>query len=831
MPRIARHILSILLLLLLLPLSLSAAPMMDGEALPPAPPTPVITALKLLPATVTLHDARDSQRVIVMGQAQNGEWVDLTRSAIFTPASPIVALDSDGYLEAKKAGETSVVISVGNVKATLTVKVLSTELPVARFVLDVQPILAKLGCNAGTCHGSQKGKNGFFLSLRGYDTEYDYKQLIHDINGRRINRFDASQSLMLLKPTGDVPHEGGAVLAKGSRHYNTLLQWISEGAASETPEPRQFKLEVLPREVDLDLPGRQQEVVVIAHYSDGTSRDVTREAILSSSDTEIAQMQGNLVTGIRRGESAVLVRYEGQYATAVITIMGDRTGYAWQDQPQYNYIDQHIDTKLKKIKSLPSQLATDAEFVRRVYLDLTGLPPTPVEAKAFIEDAAPSRQKRDKLIDTLVGSEPFIEHWTNKWADLLQNNSGQLGDKGVWMFRGWIRDAIATNKPYDKFVHELLTAQGGQYTNPAVAYYLTLGQEKGQPINTGKITEDITQTFLGVRFNCNKCHDHPFEKWTQNQYFQFGAYFAQVQFKAGRQPGEMVVYRNYNGGEVQHPKTNMNVIPSVPYGTASQATSELDRRDALADWLVSTDNELFARSYVNRVWSYFFGRGIIDPVDDIRAGNPPVNPPLLDALTADFIKSGHDVRKLMMTIAKSRTYQHSIIPNQWNKTDRLNFSHAFPRRLTAEQLLDALAISTDIPQRFAGLPPGMRAAQVADGRVKGDDFTELFGRPNRESACECARTDSMTLAHAMKMIMGPTINDALANGNNRFAKLAGEIKDDAALTDAIYYAVLCRPATDEERKSVNYSEGGTRAEIAADLAWALFNSPAFLFNH
>jgi len=293
----------------------------------------------------------------------------------------------------------------------------------------------------------------------------------------------------------------------------------------------------------------------------------------------------------------------------------------------------------------------------------------------------------------------------------------------------------------------------------------------------------------------------------------------------------MVVYRNYNGGEVQHPKTNMNVIPSVPYGTASQATSELDRRDALANWLVSTDNELFARSYVNRVWSYFFGRGIIDPVDDIRAGNPPVNPPLLDALTADFIKSGHDVRKLMMTIAKSRTYQHSIIPNQWNKTDRLNFSHAFPRRLTAEQLLDALAISTDIPQRFAGLPPGMRAAQVADGRVKGDDFTELFGRPNRESACECARTDSMTLAHAMKMIMGPTINDALANGNNRFAKLAGEIKDDAALTDAIYYAVLCRPATDEERKSVNYSEGGTRAEIAADLAWALFNSPAFLFNH
>ncbi len=826
MPRLSTLLLPLILLPLLLPL-----PPALGEALPPAPPTPVITALKLLPDAVTLHDARDSQRVLVMGQAENGDWVDLTRIAAFAPAAPLVALDGDGYLEARKTGETNVVISVGNIKATLPVKVLSIDIPPARYVHDIQPILGKLGCNSGTCHGSQKGKNGFFLSLRGYDTEFDYKQLIHDINGRRINQFDPSQSLMLLKPTGDVPHEGGAVLAKGSRHYNTLLQWISEGAPYEAPEARDFKLEVLPHEVNLDLPGRSQEVVVIAHYADGAKRDVTRESVLSSSDTEVAMMTNNVVTGIRRGESAVLVRYEGQYSTAVITIMGDRTGYAWVDQPQYNYIDEHIDNKLKKIKSLPSELATDAEFARRVYLDLTGLPPTPQQAKAFIEDTAPTREKREKLINTLVGSEPYIEHWTNKWADLLQNNSGQLGDKGTWMFRGWIRDAIASNKPYDKFVHELLTAQGGQYTNPAVAYYLTLGKEKGQPVNTGKITEDITQTFLGVRFNCNKCHDHPFEKWTQNQYYQFGAYFAQVQFKPGRLPGETVVYRNYNGGEVQHPKTNINVVPQVPYGSASQATSELDRRDALAHWLVSTENELFARSYVNRVWSYFFGRGIIDPVDDIRAGNPPSNPELLDALTADFIKSGHDVRHLMKTIASSRTYQHSIKANKWNQGDRLNFSHATPRRLTAEQLLDALAISTAIPQKFAGLPAGMRAAQVADGRVKGDDFTELFGRPNRESACECARTDSMTLGHAMKMIMGPTINDALANAGNRFTKLAGEIKDDAALTDAIYYAVLCRPATEEEKKSVNYTEGGTRAEIAADLAWALFNSPAFLFNH
>jgi hypothetical protein len=811
-----------------------AAPAMD-EALPPAPPTPNIKALKLLPDSVTLHSAADSQRVLVLGQAESGEWIDLSRDAKFGfgvgNAAPIVGLDSEGYLEAKSAGETTVTVTVGKVAASLPVKVLNADLPKMRYVRDIQPILSKIGCNAGTCHGAQKGKNGFFLSLRGYDTDYDYKQLIHDVSGRRVNRFEPEQSLMLLKPTGDVPHEGGAVLARNSRHYNQILRWISQGAAYEELSARSLKLEVLPKEVDLDLPGRAHEVVVLAHHSDGTTRDVTREAVMSTSDGEVAKMKGNLVTGIRRGEAAVLVRYEGQFATALITVMGDRTGWAWKDMPKHNYIDEHIDNKLKKVKSLPSELAGDAEFLRRVYFDLTGLPPTPEQAMAFIADATPTKEKREKLIDALVGSEPFIEHWTNKWADLLQCNSGQLGDKGVWMFRAWIRESIASNKPYDKFVHELLTAQGGQFTNPAVAYYLTLGKEAGKPINTGKITEDVTQTFLGVRFNCNKCHDHPFEKWTQNQYYQFGAYFAQVQFKQGRLPGETVVYRNFNGGEVQHPKTNMTVAPHVPYGTATDAAKFPDRRDALADWLVSTENNLFARSYSNRVWSYFFGRGIIDPVDDIRAGNPPSNPELLDALTADFVKSGHDVRHLMRTIAKSRTYQLSIKANKYNQGDRVNFSHANPRRLTAEQLLDALAISTGVPQKFAGLPQGMRAAQVADGRVKGDDFTELFGRPNRESACECSRTDSMTLSHAMKMIMGPTINDALANGSNRFVKLAGELKDDAALTDAIYYAVLCRPATEEEKKSVNYSEGGTRAEIAADLAWALFNSPAFLFNH
>ena len=811
-------------LLLSMALGALAAPPAMEEPLPDPPPTPTIKSLKLMPESITLHDGRDTRRVLVLGETVAGEWIDLTAAAKFTPAQPIVALDIDGWFEAKQKGETTIAVTLGNLSASLPVKVLSSDLPPVRYVRDIQPILGKVGCNSGTCHGAQKGKNGFFLSLRGYDTDFDYEQLVH--------RFSPEQSLMLLKPLGEVPHEGGAVLEKGSRHYNMLLAWIEQGAKFEPLSARDLKLEVLPKEVELDLPGRSHEVIVLAHHADGSVRDVTREAVMTSSDTEVAKMVDNRVTGIRRGEAAVLVRYEGQFATGLINVMGDRTGFTWQQLPQHNYIDSHIDNKLRKVKSQPSDLCTDAEFVRRVYLDLTGLPPTPDVARAFIEDKTPTKEKRDALIDKLIGSEAFIEHWTNKWADLLQVNSGQLGDKGIWMFRAWIREAIATNKPYDKFVHELLTAQGGSFQNPAVNYYLSLGREGNiaGPVNTGKITEDITQTFLGVRFNCNKCHDHPFEKWTQNQYYQFGAYFAQVKFKAGRLPGETVVFRNPGGGEVQHPKTGMNVAPHVPYGSAESETKSDDRRDTLADWLVSPGNELFARSYVNRVWSYYFGRGIIDPVDDIRAGNPPSNPELLDALTADFVKSGHDVRHLMKTICKSRTYQASFRANKWNTGDKVNFAKAAPRRLTAEQMLDALAIATDVPQRFAGLPQGMRAAEVADGRVKGDDFTELFGRPNRESACECARTDSMTLSHAMKMIMGPTINDALANGNNRIIRLAKETKDDGELVNAIYYAVLCRPATAEEIKAIDFTQGD-RTEIAVDLAWALFNSPAFLFNH
>src|ERR1043166_7320170 len=544
----------------------------------------------------------------------------------------------------------------------LPVTVESADVPDVRFVRDIEPVLAKVGCNQGTCHGSAKGKNGFKLSLRGYDPDYDYQALINDIGGRRFNRAIPEDSLMLLKPTAEVPHEGRQAIKPGSREYKLLRDWIAQGArGEETKVGRAVSVEILPGDVEMDLPGREQQMLVIAKYADGTTRDVTRDAHFSVSNTEVAKAgTDGMIKSLRRGEAAILVRFEGIYATKLLTIMGDRTGYQWKEVAENNFIDKHVNAKLQRVKALPSELCTDAEFIRRVSLDLTGLPPKADRVRAFLSDTTPSKEKREKLIDELIGSPDYVKAWANKWADLLQCNSEQLGQKGVWVYRQWIAKCIGENMPYDKFVRSILLAEGSTYQNPAANYFRVLKEP-------GKITEDVSQTFLGVRFNCNKCHDHPFEKWTQNQYYEFGAHFARVAFKKGTLPGEEVVYRNYNGGEVKHLKTDMVVAPKVPFGTEREMKSDEDRRDPFVDWLTSKENPLFAKSMANRTWSYFFGKGIIDPVDDIRGGNPPSNPELLDALTAEFIKSNFDVRALMRTICQSRTYQLSIITNKWNE--------------------------------------------------------------------------------------------------------------------------------------------------------------------
>jgi hypothetical protein len=795
----------------------------DAPAMPAAPPTPVVRALKLMPSSLTLQNGRDERRFLVLGETESGKTVDLTASAVVKTDSKMIEVGADGYIRGKEKGAAEVTVFAGNLQAKVLVTVAGVDVPTMGFVRDIAPIIAKVGCNAGTCHGAAKGKEGFKLSLRGYDTEFDYQALINDLGGRRFNRVMPEESLMMLKPAGMVPHEGGKVLTPGSRHYEMMRKWIAEGTKRESHAARANSIEVIPDNVYLDLPGMSQQMLVIAHYRDGSTRDVTREAIFSSSNIEVLAIKDNSAVSLRRGEGAVLVRYEGNYATAPMICMGDRSGYAWTEQPQFNYIDRHVDAKLQAMKILPSGLCTDAEFARRVYLDLTGQPTTPERVKAFLADPSESLVKRAKLVDELLASDDYVQFWSNKWADLLQANSTSLGQKGLWTFRGWLRSAIARNEPYDQLVRELLLARGSSYTNPEVSYYRALK-------DTGKITEDVSQTFLGVRFNCNKCHDHPFEKWTQNQYYEFGAYFSRIAFKNGQMPGEQIIYDNFDGGETHHPKTDMVVPPKVPYGHVSESLEKTDRRRAFVDWLTSAENPYFAKSMSNRVWSYFFGRGIIDPVDDIRGSNPPSNSALLDALTDDFVSSKFNVRHLMRTICLSRTYQQSIATNKWNADDKINYSHALPRRMTAEQLVDAVALATGYRAPYSGMPTGTRAVMLPDGTGEALDVLGLFGKPKRQSACECERTSNFALAHAINLVNGSTIGDAVVAPNGRIARIVATQSDDRKVVEELYFAIMNRPPADKELEGINLGQGPKRLEMAQDIAWALLNSPAFLYN-
>ena len=785
---------------------------------------PAIVSLKLLPSSLTFSDRRDVRRVLVQGVTKSGDLVDLTDSAKLNPVGGLVRAEPNSYLSPLKPGNGVVQVTAAGKTAQLPISVKGVAAPPVSFLRDVEPILRKVGCNSGTCHGAAKGKNGFMLSLRGYDPEFDYHALVDEVAGRRVNSADPDQSLMLLKPAQQVPHQGGFVFDKKSRYYGLIRQWISEGAKSDVEGSRVARLEVLPKNPTMPLPGLKQNLVVVAYYPDGTSRDVTRDAVFTSSVPEVDEISDKgLVSAIRRGESAVQVAYEGQYFTNEFTILGDRTGWKWAAQPQQNYIDKLVDQKLQRVKAVPAPLCSDADFLRRAYLDLTGLLPTSAAARAFLQDPQPSAVKREALIERLLQSPEFDDHWTYRFADLLQVNSKFLGPKGVQAFRGWIHDSIALNKPYDRMVRELLTASGSSYENPAANYQRIIRE-------SSTATENVTQLFLGVRFSCNKCHDHPFERWTQAQYYQLGAYFAQVGFKQG-QAGEEVVY-DRRDGEVMHPKSGTAVVPTFPVSFGATQTAPT-RREMLADWLTSPKNPFFAKSMANRIWSYFLGRGIIDPVDDIRNSNPPANAALLDTLTDDFVKSGFDLRHLIRTIAQSRVYQASITTNRWNDDDKINFSHQAARRLSAEQLLDAISIATGSQQKYPGSPAGTRAQQLPDTRVAAaEGFLDLFGRPARESPCECERTSEVSLSQALNLMNGATISNAIIDPNGRLATLAANTPDDAKLVEEVYLATLSRFPTKGESATAtkHIKTAKDRMEGAQDLMWALLNSPAFLFN-
>jgi len=767
-----------------------------------------VVSLSVMPEKIELDNPYAYAQVLVTAEMATGDHIDVTRmvetalAAELATVSPTGVVrpagDGAGQLTCSLAGKNaSVPVSVGGMKNAHTTS----------FVSDVMPVMSKLGCNSGTCHGSLNGKNGFKLSLRGYDPLYDHRSLTDDIAGRRINRASPDQSLMLLKPAGVIPHVGGVLTQPGQPYYELIRSWIGGGVKLDLDSPRVTGIEIFPKNPIVPMPGMSQQMRLLATYSDGRVRDVTLEAFIESGNTDVAEPNKlGLISVVRRGEAPILARFEGSYTATTVTVMGDRSGYEWQETPANNYVDDLVYNKLKLVKSLPSGLCTDEEFIRRVSLDLTGLPPTIDAVRAFVADTRDTKVKRDELVDRLVGNGDYVELWTNKWSDLLQVNRKFLGEEGAFALRGWIKQAVASNMPYDKLVYAVLTGSGSTLENPPAAYYKVLRTPED-------LMENTTQLFLGVRFNCNHCHDHPFERWTQGQYYHLAAYFAQVGRKedpagAGRtlggtavEGGKPLIEAIYDtgSGEVTDGGTGKTATPGFPYQHDDLAGADAPRRAQLARWVTSKQNQYFSKSYVNRLWGYLFGKGIIEPIDDIRAGNPATNPELLEKLTEEFITSGFDMQQVLRTICKSRTYQASIITNKWNEDDDINFSHAIARRLPAEVLYDTIQRTTGSVSRLPGVPEGYRATQLPDvGVTLPSGFFEVFGRPARESACECERSSGMMLGPVMTLVNGPTIADAIADPSNEVTKLVASQPDDAKLVDELFLRILSRSATPAE---------------------------------
>ncbi len=767
-----------------------------------------IVKLTAYPARIALNHPFDYAQLLISAQIESGDTIDVTRMVKTALSSDIVRVTRRGLVFARRDGHAELTVTLQKTTLKIPIDVAGTGAAyVPDFVRDVSPVIAKLGCNQGTCHGAAKGKNGFKLSLRGYDPIMDVRAFTDDHASRRANVASPDDSLMLLKATSAVPHMGGQLMRPGDDHYQVVRDWIAAGAELDRDSPRVASIEVLPQNPVVQQIGARQQFRVVAKYTDGSTRDVTREAFITSGDAEIAKAdESGLLASLRRGEAPVLARYEGAYAATTITVMGDRSGFQWQQPERINRIDELVAAKWKRLKILPSPLSDDATFIRRVYLDLTGLPPSIDEVRKFLADQRPTKTKRQEVIDRLIGSPSYVDYWTNKWADLLMVNRKYLGVEGAKAFRDWIRREIADNTPYDEFARKIVTASGSNRENPAASYYKILR-------DSDSVMETTTQLFLAIRFNCNKCHDHPFERWTQDQYYYTSAFFARFQLKPdpaskGRRIGGSAVegakpfyemVEDQPEGETIHLRTGATAPPEFPYSCKFEAPENATRRERFAAWLTSPDNPYFARSYVNRLWGYLTGVGLIEPLDDIRAGNPPTNPELLDYLTDEFIKSGMDTRHVVRLICQSRTYQLALKTNRWNEDDRTNYSHAIARRLPAEVIYDALHFVTGSAPNLPGVPPGTRAAQLPDVGVKlPSGFLDTLGRPPRQSSCECERVNEVQLGVVMAMINGPVVADAIGKPDNALAKLVAGESDNRKLIEEVFLRILNRQPDDGE---------------------------------
>ena len=789
--------------------------------------------LLVTPSAVTLTGPRDVRQLVVTGKYADGSVRDLTGTVEVSGAGDVVHVGDGAFLRGRKNGSGTVTVKAGGKSAAVAVTVAKFDDPApVSFRRDVVAALNVGGCNMGACHGTPSGKNGFRLSLRGFDPALDYVQLTRDQFGRRTST-DPNLALLALKGFGRVPHEGGARLSASSFPGEVLSAWLAEGMRNDADTlPPVKAIEVLPGSRVLVSPANRQQLAVVATFADGTARDVTRLSCFSSSDPAVADVTlSGTVEFKRAGEVAILVRYLETLQPVRLTYLEPREGFVWSDPPEVNYVDTHVFAKLKRMTILPSGVCTDGEFVRRAYLDACGRLPTADETRAFLADSDP--KKRDRLVEKLVTRPEFADFWALKWADVLRSTRKTIHAKGSYAFQHWLRDRLASGAGMDAVVRELLTASGNTYTNPPANYFRIAKDPQS-------LAEGTAQVFLGVRMSCAKCHNHPFEKWTQDDYYGFAAWFARVRTrpvpvlgaKADPKVPSADVVVLARDGEVTHPRSGKVMKPRYPGLTDADVPAGSDRRTALADWVTEPGNPFFAKNVANRVWFHLLGKGIVDPVDDFRDSNPSCNDELLDALAADFAKSGYDLKKLVATVMKSRTYQLSAAPNETNADDAKYFSHAQTKLLSAEQLLDALCDVTGVPEKFAGVPAGTRAVQLPDGEVN-HPFMRTFGQPARELSCECERESDGNLAQALQLINGPTVNEKVRNPNNRLAGLLAGKQSDREILDELYLSAVSRvPDADEAKPALAHvARAKDRRKAWEDVLWAILNTREFLFRH
>lgn len=819
-------------------------------------------SLRVQPETVRLMGPRAMQQVIVTGRYSDGSERDLTPFATMNAeGADVIGVLRGGLVQPRKNGQTTLIVQAATVTARVPVVVSDMDKPQpVSFRREFIGALNTAGCNAGACHGIPSGRGGFKLSLRGYNPAADYFDLTHDALGRRTNPLNPDASLILQKGLGMVTHEGGPRLASVNPiPAQTIRAWLAEGLRDDPADlPALQKLEILPGARVRLAPARWQQLAVLAHFADGTVRDVTRLTAFSSNDDNVAKVDANGLVELRQpGEAAILCRYLDIIQCARLTYLEPKQGFVWSNPPEQNYVDRHVFAKLKMLNVLPAEVCSDHEFVRRAYLDLCGMLPTADEVQRFLGDTA--TDKRAKLIDQLLERPECADFWTYKWLDVLRSNRLTIQIKGSHVYRQWLRRHVALNTPWNEVVRELLTASGSTFANPPANYYRG-PYNNGAPVirDAQGLAETTAQLFFGIRMQCAQCHNHPFERWTQDDYFHMTAFFCQLKAKADpEQPGgppqrypwqlrenALIIYSERTG-EVTQPRTGKMMPPKIMGMPAPVIPPGKDRREVLADLVTAPENPFFARATVNRLWYHLLGRGIVDPPDDFRDSNPPANDELLDALAADFVAHRFDIKHVIRTIANSRTYQFSAHTNPSNHDDDKYFSHALVKRkrLPAEVLLDAICTATGDPEKFTGVPPGTRAIQLPDGQVvytggtyaswDRHPFLKAFGQPAREAACECERESDINLARALEMKNGDFVLGKIRKSDNRLGQLLARNTPEAAILNELFLVTLSRlPQPDEARAALDLVAKASDKRAAWEAVhWALLNTNEFLFRH